>query len=139
MKLRIIIWSIVGIVVIIGVLFLVLTGKNTRRVRVTLDDLKREAAKIERSINELNGRLAQARAVPLPPEKNAALSQVESHLNQTQKLIENVKNSTDVRTANDALRQAHRLIRKCRRLLREATTPRPARAGPAHPVFVKSC
>ncbi|NPV13832.1 hypothetical protein HPY86_02740 [candidate division WOR-3 bacterium] len=127
MKLRVVVWLVVGIVVVIGVLFLILTGKSTRSKKVTLEDLKRQATRTETTVNELTARLAQAKAVPLPPEKKQLLSEVENNLNQARELVHKTKNSTNLREAEEALRKAHRLIRQSRRLLREATNPKPLR------------
>ncbi len=126
MKGRIILWSVVGVLVIAGVLFILLTGKSTRRNQVTIDDLKRQAARTETSINELTAKLAQAKAVPLPAEKVQMLTEAEQKLNQARTLLAEVKNATEPGKANETLRNVHRVIRQVRRRLREATKPKPA-------------
>ncbi len=127
MKLRIIVWTIVGIVVIAGVLFLVLTGKGTKGGKISLDDLKRQAERSQASVNKLTGQLMQAKATPLPAEKNRLLEEAEEKLNQARSLLESVKNSSNLRQAESELREAHRLIRQCRRLLYQATKPTPTK------------
>ncbi|MGQ9678266.1 MAG: hypothetical protein ACUVUD_03185 [bacterium] len=129
MKLRVAVWLVVGIILIIGVLFLVLTGKSSQRKKVTLEDLKRQATRTESSINALTGRLAQAKAIPLPPEKTPLLTENENILNRAREMVQKAKNSSDFRTAFESLREAHRLIRKSRRLLHKATTPQPLRSN----------
>lgn len=125
MKLRVVVWSIAGIIVIIGVLFLVLTGKSSRRQKVTLEDLKRQATRTESSINKLTAQLAQAKAIPLPQEKMPLISEAENALTQARELVQKTKTSSDLQTASESLRKAHRLIRKLRRLLHSATTLKP--------------
>ncbi|MCL6466385.1 MAG: hypothetical protein K6T77_06505 [candidate division WOR-3 bacterium] len=127
MKLRVVVWLIVGIVVVIGSLFLVLTGKSSRGKKVTIEDLKRQAARTETTVNALTARLAQAKAIPLPPEKSRYIAEIENNLTQARELVEKTKNSTGIREAEESLRKAHRLIRQTRRLLREATSPKPLR------------
>lgn len=124
MKLRVVVWLIVGIIVIIGILFLVLTGKSSRRQKVTLEDLKRQATRMESSINKLTAQLAQAKAIPLPQEKMPLISEAENTLSQARELVQKTKITSDLQTARESLREAHRLIRKLRRLLHRATTPK---------------
>jgi uncharacterized membrane-anchored protein YhcB (DUF1043 family) len=126
-KLRVVVWLIVGIIVVIGTLFLLLTGKSSRGKKVTLEDLKRQAARTETTVNELTARLAQAKAIPLPPEKIRYITEIENNLTQVRELVAKTKNSTGIREAEESLRKAHRLIRQSRRMLREATNPKPLR------------
>jgi C4-dicarboxylate-specific signal transduction histidine kinase len=128
MKLRIIIWTVVGILVIAAVLFLLFGGKGTQR-RITLKELQLQVERTEENINELTGRLAQARAIPLSPAAVSSLNTAESLLNQARTLIENTRTSTDPKTVDQNLRTVHRLLTRSRRLIRDAT--RPPAAKPA--------
>ncbi|GEM_PF-891796 len=127
MKLRVVVWLIVGIIVVIGTLFLLLTGKSSRGKKVTLEDLKRQAARTETTVNDLTARLAQAKAIPLPPEKSRYINEIENNLTQARELVAKTKTSTGIREAEESLRKAHRLIRQSRRMLREATNVKPLR------------
>ncbi|MEO0004463.1 MAG: hypothetical protein ABIK47_04855 [candidate division WOR-3 bacterium] len=122
MKLRFIIWAVVGVVVVAGVIFLVLSGKTPQK-KVTINDLRLQIERDEKTINELTAKLAQARAVPLPPANAELLSQAETNLNDARTLIEKAKQSENIRDVEANLREAHSLLTKCRRLLRAATKP----------------
>ncbi|MGB9742470.1 MAG: hypothetical protein ACP5JB_03775 [candidate division WOR-3 bacterium] len=128
MKLRIVIWTIVGILVVAMLLFLLLGGKGTQR-RITLKELHLQTERTEKSINELSGRLAQARAIPLSPDAVSALRAAESLLTQARTLMEKAKTGTDPKTVEQHLRTVHRLLTRTRRLLRDATRPQPAKPG----------
>ncbi len=121
MKLRVIIWIVVGIIVVAGVIFLVITGKSPRAKKISLDDLKRQAERSTNSINKLTARLMEAKATPLPPEKSQLVAEVEKNLNEARSLLDAVKNSSDLKQAEKDLRSAHRLIRQSRRLLQQLT------------------
>jgi flagellar basal body-associated protein FliL len=124
MKIRVIIWIVVAIVVVAGAFFLILTGKS-RRTKVTIEDLKFQIQRDEETINELAAKLAQARAVPLPPANTQILNEAEARLNEARAQLEKAKQSDNIRTIEENLKQAHSFMTKCRRLLRAATKPRP--------------
>jgi tRNA/tmRNA/rRNA uracil-C5-methylase (TrmA/RlmC/RlmD family) len=126
MKLRIIIWTVVGILVVAGIIFLIFGGKNPRQ-RVTLKELKWQTERTEKSINELFGQLAQAKAIPLPGTAAQSLNTAESLLNQSRTIIEQTKKDNDLKTIEQNLRTVHRLLTKTRRIIREATRPQPAK------------
>jgi len=129
-KIRVIIWTITAILVVVGTLFLLLGGKRTQRKIITFKDLQYQTQRTEQNINELFARLAQARAVPLPPGSSQLITEAEAQLNQARDLIEKNKQTTDIKTMGKNLRLAHRLLTKTRRLLRTATRPKPLIGGP---------
>lgn len=122
MKMRFIVWAVVGVTVVVGAIFLVLSGR-TRQKKVTLSDLRFQIQRDEETINELTAKLAQARAVPLPPANAELLNQAEKKLNDARTLIEKAKQSENIRDVDENLKAAHLLMSQCRRLLRAATKP----------------
>lgn len=122
MKLRIIIWTVVGILVIAGIIFIIAGGKSTQR-RITLKEIKLQTERTEASLNQVTARLAQAKAVPLSPEAASSLNAAESLLTQARTLLEETKSETEPKTAEEKLRIIHRLLTRARRLIRNATKP----------------
>lgn len=122
MKLRIVIWTVVGILVVIGAIFL-LAGRKSYQRRITLKELRLQTERTEKNINQVSARLAQARAIPLTPEAARSLNTAESLLNQTRTLIESAKSSTDPKIVEQNLRTIHRLLTRTRHLIRNATRP----------------
>ncbi len=120
MKLRVIIWIIVGIIAVAGVLFLLLSGK-TQQKKVTINDLRFQIQRDEEKINELTAQLAQARAVPLPPNNAQLVNEAETNLNEAHTLLETAKQSENLRDIEANLKEVHLRMTKCRRLLRAAT------------------
>ncbi|MGQ9707342.1 MAG: hypothetical protein ACUVUR_00500 [bacterium] len=128
MNIRVVVWTIVGVVVVTGAIFLFITGKR-RPTRVTVENLRFQIQRDEQSINQLSAQLAQARAVPLPQTNTQLLNQAAVHLEEARLRLEEAKRSDDIRKIEESLKQAHLSMSKCRRLLRSATRPKPAGAG----------
>ncbi len=125
MKTRVVIWTIIAILVVAGTLFLLLTARKTQRKIVTIKDLQYQTQRTEKNINDLFAKLAQARAVPLPSASSELITQAEAYLTQARDLIETNKQTNDIKTMENNLRLAHRLLTKTRRLIRSATRPKP--------------
>lgn len=122
MKLRVIIWTVVGILVIAGTIFII-TGSRASQRRITLKELKLQAERTEAGINQLAARLAQAKAVPLSPEASQRLDSVETLLNTARTLLEQAKTENEPRAVEEKLRTIHRMLTRARRQIRIATRP----------------
>lgn len=123
MKLRLVIWTVVGIVVVAFGIFILLAGKAGQSKRVTLNDLKRQLTRTEQAVNDLTAKLAQAKAVPLPPPQSELLGKAEENLNRARELLQEAKGSNERALVEKTLREIHQLIRQCRRFIREAKKP----------------
>ncbi len=122
MKLRIIIWTAVGILVIAGVIFIIAGSKSIPR-RITVKEIRLQTERTESSLNQVTARLAQAKAVPLTPEAASSLNTAESLLSQARTMLAEVKSDNDPKTAEGKLRIIHRLLTRTRRLIRNAAKP----------------
>ncbi len=124
MKLRAVIWTVVGIVVVVLTLFILLTGRAGRSKRITLQDLKRQASRSEKTINKLYTEINQAKAVPLTPMQSQLLTEAENNLKKAEELLNRVREGTEVAAVNKNLQEVHDLIGKTRRIIRRATKPK---------------
>lgn len=123
MKLRLIIWTVVGIIALAFVIFILFSGRAGRSKRVTIEDLKRQLTRTEQTANELTAKLNQTKAVPLPSTQSEILGKAEKDLNQAKELLQEVKGKSDRALVEKKLREIHQLLRQARRLIRQATKP----------------
>lgn len=122
MKSRIVIWTIVGILVLLGVV-LIATGRKSPRVpKVTLDLARSEAAKAEMQLDRLGARIAEARKTTAPgATPNQGLEEAERLLAQAREKLGQVKQAGDLKQAEALLIESRQMLRSARRAVELAT------------------
>jgi len=122
LKTRIVIWTIVGILVLVGVVLIAAPRNSPRLPKVTLDLARSEAAKAETQLDRLAARTVEARKTIAPgatPNKN--LEEAERLLAQAREKLGQVKQASDLKQAESLLIQGRRMLREARRAVELAT------------------
>jgi hypothetical protein len=122
LKTRIVTWTIVGILVLIGVVVIASGPRAPRGPKVTLDMAKGEAVKAEAQIDRLVARIAEARKAVAPgatPDKS--LEEADRLLAQAREKLGQVKQATELKQAESQLIEGKRMLREARRAVELAT------------------
>jgi hypothetical protein len=124
MKLRAIVWSLVGVVVVIGVVFLLATRRKSPQGRLDLEGVRRQAAIVSGKLASLDQDLALARA-QLPPDRDPAVfAPVEQAVMDARNILDEAQRLENVSAASDKLREARKRLSLGTRKLRELTRPK---------------
>ncbi len=123
MKSRIIVWSLVGIVVVIGVILIVTAPRNTRGPRLTLDIIKNEAVQAEVQLDRLVARLDARRKSAARGAGTEGLDEAERLLADAREKLSRVKEATGLSEAQKLLIEGREALRKARRAVELATRP----------------
>lgn len=131
MRMRIAIWMAVGVLVVIGVAFMIASSRAAGpRAQVTLLSVQREATSVERKLDDFTQKLAAFRNLPDAAGRAEQLNAIEILLNDIRAELQHVKGSTDARTAaadlqklRDRLDDAYRLIKQAAKAPRPASVP----------------
>ncbi len=124
LKSRILVWSLVGIIVIIGTIVTLTAPKTARDPKVTADALKSETAEAESQLDRLVARL-EARRKTTPPGANTdAFGEADRLLAEAREKLGQVKQATDLKETRRLLIEAREALRKARRAVQLATKPR---------------
>ncbi len=121
MKSRILVWSLVGIVVIVGLIVVLTAPKNARGPKVTSDALKAEAAKVEGQLDRLVARLEARRKANRPGAGSEAVAEADRLLAEARDKLGQVKQATDIKDIQRLLIEARQALRKARRAVELAT------------------
>jgi len=123
-KSRILVWSLVGIVVVVGVIVILTSPKNARVAKLTPDILKTEVARAETQLDRLVARLdARRKAAPRGTDA-AALDEADRLLAQAREKLGQAKEAADLKEARQLMVDARETLRKARRAVELATKPR---------------
>jgi len=124
LKSRILVWSLVGIVVIIGVIIIATAPrKKTSGPNVTLDMVKSDAAEAEVQLDRLVARLDARRKAIAPGTGTEAFADADQLLAETREKLGQVREATDLKQARELLMEGRRTLRKARRAVELATRP----------------
>lgn len=129
MKSRILVWSLVGIVVIIGAMVILTAPNNARGPKVTSDALKSEAADAETQLNRLVARLEARRKTTPPGAGTEAFGEADRLLAEAREKLGQVKQATDLKVNRQLLIEARESLRKARRAVELATKRTSGRRG----------
>ena len=124
MKSRILVWSLVGIVVIIGAMVILTAPKTARGPKVTSDALNSEVAEAETQLNRLVARLEARRKTTPPGASTEAFGEADRLLAEAREKLGQVKQATDLKVNRQLLIEARESLRKARRAVELATKPR---------------
>jgi len=120
-KSRILVWSLVGIVVIVGAIVVLTAPKTSRDPKVTSEALKGEAEEAQTQLDRLVARL-EARRKTIPPGAGAeALGEADRLLAEAREKLAQVKQATDLKDTRQLLIEARQVLRKARRAVELAT------------------
>jgi len=120
-KSRILVWSLVGVVVIIGAIVILTAPKTGPGPRVTSDALKREAAQAETQLDRLVARLEARRKTTPPGASTEAFGEADRLLAEAREKLGQAKQATDLKETRQLLIEAREALRKARRAVELAT------------------
>ena len=122
LKSRIVVWTLVGIVLIVGVIIIATSPKSARTPKVTTELVKSEAARAKGQIDRLVVRLAEAKKVVVPgaaPDKNA--EEADRLLAEAGEKLDQAMQATDLKQAEQLLVDGRQTLRRARRAVELAT------------------
>jgi hypothetical protein len=124
-KSRILVWSLAGIVVIVGVIVIATAPKRKASApKITLDTVKSEVADAEAQLDRLVARLdARRKAVPRGADAGA-FDEADRLLAQARDKLGQAKAATDLKEARQLMVDARETVRKARRAVELATKPK---------------
>lgn len=127
MKSRVIIWSVVGIFVIAGVVFVLSKPKTPGAARLTPERLNNAVSQTEVQVNRLSGRLVAARSAGQPLAQPAKADEADRLLTEAREKLAQLKQVTDLKQGEAQLRAVKKAVREARRALELAlgTVARP--------------
>jgi hypothetical protein len=123
LKSRIVVWSLVAIVVIIGVIVVLTAPKTSRGSKLTADALKTEVAREETQLDRLMARAAEARKSVKPGGGTEHLDEADRLLAEARDKLGQAKQATDIKEAQQLLIDGREALRKARRAVQLATKP----------------
>jgi len=122
LKSRFLVWTLVGVLVIIGVVVISTFPKSPRVPKVTLDLVKSGAAQAEIQLDRLVVRVAEARkATSRGATPNPGLDEADRLLAQAREKLGQVKQATDLKQAEPLLVEGRKMLRRARRAVELAT------------------
>lgn len=123
MKSRIIVWSLVAIVVIVGLLVVLNAPKTSRGPKVAKDMIGVEVARAEAQLDRLAARAADQRKSLKPGAGNERLDEADGLLALARDRFSQAKKSADADEAQQLLGEGSKSLRKARRALELASKP----------------
>lgn len=130
---RIIVWTIVGILVVLGIIFLVWSRRQAAQMRATypVSDKAYENFRLmsEKRVEQLKARAERAKAkISAPgPEIQAIVNELDAKLTEFETAVSELKGVTGQKEREEAVKNVQQLSREVRKLIRDiggsATTP----------------
>ncbi len=122
---RIIIWTIVGILVVVAIIFTVTARRQTRQMIAVLpvkgeaydafvSRSEKDLARFMQKSEEVKGKLTTP-----SPEQQAMLTELDSKLNELSTIVTSLKEKEDLKEREEAVIQIRELKRDIRRLIRD--------------------
>jgi hypothetical protein len=122
LKSRFLVWTLVGVIVIIGVVVIATSPKPIRGPKMTLDLVKSQAAQAETQIDRLVARTAEARKAMAPgATPNRGLEEADRLLAQAREKLDQAKQATDLKQGESLLIDGRQTLRRARRAVEVAT------------------
>jgi len=123
-KSRIIVWSLVGIVAIIGVIVIATAPKAARGPKMTFEIVKSGVAEAEAQLDRLVTRLDARRKSTAPGTDAEAFDEADRLLAEAREKLGQARQATDVKQARQLLIEGRQVLRTARRAVALATKPR---------------
>jgi hypothetical protein len=122
-KSRILVWSLVGLVVVIGAIVILTAPKNSNGPKLTPEILKTEVDRAVSQLDKLVERL-DARRKAVTPGATDAFGNADQLLAQAREQLEQARQATDMTEAQKQLQVGRETLRKARRAVELATKRR---------------
>lgn len=129
MKSRLVVWTLVGIVVIVGVIVVLTAPKTSRGPKVTIDTIKTEVARADTQLDRLVVRSAEGRKSVKPGAGTQGLDEADRLLAEARDKLGQAEQATDIKQAGQLLIESREALRKARRAVELATRPTSKRLG----------
>ena len=122
MKSRFLVWTLVGVIVIIGVVVIATAPKSVRGSKVTLDLIQSKATQAETQLDRLVLEAAEARKAMAPgATPTRGLEEADRLLAQAREKLGQVKQATDLKQGQLLLIDGRQALRQARRAVEVAT------------------
>lgn len=122
---RVVIWTIVGIVVVLGVIFIVTTRRQARET-VAIKPLSDEAYtsymhRMDRMINNFNNRIARVKAKhPSPtPEIQTMLNELDTEMTAFIAAVQDLQGRTTTQAREEGYTIVQEKIKRIRKMIRD--------------------
>lgn len=129
MKSRIVVWTVVGIVALVGVVVVATAPRPERGPKVTPDIVKSEVERAEAQLERLVVRLDRARKVTAPGAETSDFARADQLLAEVREKFAQVKREIDATQAQRLLIEGRETLRRARRAIelaaKSGSRPRP--------------
>jgi len=130
MRTRVIVWTIAGLLVVAGVIFLLATSRGTPPVEITLDKVKDAAAERIGQLDTLAAEVAQAKEAPPPGvDVGSLFAETERLIAEARTKLQQAGEAANVKQGYDSLRAGQELAREARRAFQLAVKQVPQQRG----------
>jgi len=123
LKGRVLVWTIVGIIVVAGVIFILSKPRGPNAQKMTTEDLKRGISQSEVQLNRLSARLVAAHSTVTPSANAAKAEEADKLLSEARSKLTQLKQVADLKQGEAQLREVKQTIRRARRALELALGP----------------
>ncbi len=128
MQTRTVVWSLVGLVILVGVIFLVSTRKAPA-TQLTVENIREQAARVSSKLDKLEQDITTARGqLPKGFDPTVKFGAVESLLGRARAAVDQVGTAEDAKQAYAGLKEARQLLSECTRKFKQVAKP-PRRPG----------
>ncbi len=128
MQTRTVVWSLVGLVILAGVIFLLSTRKPPP-TPFTVENIREQAARVSRKLDKLEQDIMTARGqLPQGVDPTEKFGAVESLLSRARAAVDQVGTAEEPKQAYAALEEARQLLSECTRKFKRVAKP-PRRPG----------
>lgn len=117
MKSRVIIWTLVGIVVVAGAIFILTRPRVPGSGRMTAERLARAAEQTQTQVDRLSGRIVAARSSGQPVANPAKADEADRLLTEAREQLAGLKQVADIKQGEEQLRGVKQKVRDARRAL----------------------
>jgi len=127
MKLRAIVWTVVGLVVVVGVVFMLSARRRSPAARLSPEELQSQVTMVEGKLAGLEQDIAVTR-VQLPPGSDPAVfAPVEQAIMDARNKLDEAKRADKLADGYERLKDARKQLAEATRIYKKATRPpRPA-------------
>ncbi len=130
MKTRVVVWTVAGLLVVAGVVFLLATSRRTPPVEISLPRIQQNAADRLAELEEFADEVAATKdAMASEIDAEVEFAPVERLIAQAREKLQAAAGAQQAPAAYDALREAQEFIREARRAYQQLEGGRPRPAG----------
>ena len=128
MQTRTVVWSLVGLVILAGVVFLVST-RRAPATQLTVENIREQAARVGGKLDRLEQDIMTARGqLPQGVDPTEKFGAVESLFGQARAAVDRVGTAEEAKQAYAGLKEARNLLSECTRKFKQVARP-PRRPG----------